>query len=118
MERKMVIGILSVMFFVVLAGCADMQSMKHGYVMRGQILEMTGDTAYLCIGSADGAQVGQEFAVYKFEIAEKQSSAQRFGRYNKVETGRVRITEIVDEHMANAKVISGEAKVHDVVELK
>jgi hypothetical protein len=30
----------------------------------------------------------------------------------------VQITEIVDEHMANAKIISGEAKEHDVVELK
>lgn len=30
-----------------MAGCATLESAKHAYVMRGQVLEMTGDTAYL-----------------------------------------------------------------------
>ena len=98
---------------VILAGCASMQAARHNYIMRGSILEVTDDTAYLCIGSADGAQVGQEFTVYKFH----RVSSQRTGGYERINTGRVRITEIVDEHMANAKIISGEAKVNYIVEL-
>ncbi|MBP1709664.1 MAG: hypothetical protein H6Q47_197, partial [Deltaproteobacteria bacterium] len=35
----------------------------------------------------------------------------------KEEVGKVKIEEIVDQHMANAKIITGEVKVHDIVEL-
>jgi hypothetical protein len=38
--------------------------------------------------------------------------------FNREVVGKVKIMEIVDEHMANAKVISGEAKVNDIVELE
>ena len=38
--------------------------------------------------------------------------------FKREEVGKVKILEIVDEHMANAKILSGEAKVNDIVELK
>lgn len=85
--------------------------------MRGQILEVNGDRAYLCIGSADGAQVGQDLTVYRF-IKTGRLGPRTSVNYKREEIGEVKISEIVDEHMANAKIISGQVKEHDVVELK
>jgi hypothetical protein len=39
-------------------------------------------------------------------------------RYVREKTGKVKIFEIVDEHMANAKIVSGEAKENYIVELE
>jgi hypothetical protein len=116
MNRKVIIGLL-VLSFMFLAAVAESASFKHKYIMRGQILEVNGDTAYLCIGSADGAKVGQKLTVYRF-VRTGSLGPHTSVRYNRQETGKVQITEIVDEHMANAKIISGEAREHDVVELK
>ena len=83
--------------------------------MRGQILEATDEGVYLCIGSADGAKVGQEFKVYKFvkmsELRPKQAN------FKREETGTIKITEIVDEHYAKARRLTGEAKENYIVEL-
>lgn len=119
MNRKVIIGLLSLsfIFVVALAGCATLETAGHKYIMRGQILEMSGDTAYLCIGSADGATVGQELTVYKFVRTGSLSSKTSL-RYKRELTGKVKITEIVDEHMANAKIISGEARENYIVELE
>ena len=119
MNRKIIVGVLSLslMLFVVSAGFAGLESLKHEYIMRGQILEVSEGTAYLCIGSADGAKVGQELTVYRFmKTGSPGPKTQVY--FKREETGKVKITEIVDEHMANAKIISGQVKEHDVVELK
>ncbi len=119
MSRKTITRfvLLASALFIALAGCATLPSVEHKYVMRGQILEVNGPDAYLCIGSEDGARVGQELTVYRFERTGNLSSKPS-QRYKRVELGKLRITEIVDMHMANAKIISGEAREHDVVELK
>ncbi|MBI5593588.1 MAG: hypothetical protein HY881_24310 [Deltaproteobacteria bacterium] len=83
--------------------------------MRGQILESTGEGVYLCIGSADGAEVGQEYEVYKF--VRMQDLKTMRPNFKREETGKVKITEIVDEHYAKAKILTGEAKVNYIVEL-
>ncbi len=84
----------------------------HGYLMKGSIIEASNSDVYLCIGSKDGAAVGQELDVYK--IIRVTAARPTFRREY---TGKVRITEIVDEHFAKAKVISGKAEKNDVVEL-
>jgi hypothetical protein len=126
MNGKVVISRLSLILIVILAGaaalesvagCATLESWEHKYVMRGQILEVSGDTAYLCIGSADGAQPGQELTVYRF-VRTGSLSPKSSLRYKREKTGKIRIIEVVDEHMANARIISGEAKEHYVVELE
>ena len=98
------------------AGCAASNSVRHQYLMRGQILEMTNGTAYLCIGSSEGAKVGQEYDVYRFEKAESPGKQQ--SSYKREKTGAVKIIEIVDEHFARAEVVSGEVKENLFVELK
>ena len=117
MKRNYILGAVLAIFIIAVAGCASLGSAGHKYVMRGQILEAEGSDVYLCIGSKDGAETGQEFAVYRF-VKEISPNPKLPMRFNKEEKGAVKITEIVDEHYAKAKVVAGEAKVNDVVELK
>jgi hypothetical protein len=79
--------------------------------MKGSIIEASDSDVYLCIGSKDGASVGQELDVYK--ILETKPPT----LFRREYTGKVRITEIIDEHFAKAKVISGKAEKNDIVEL-
>ena len=118
MKGRMAInGLVAVLLFL-MAGCASLESAKHEYIMRGQVLEATGDTAYLCIGSHDGAQVGQEYTAYRFvKVPNYKSRGTVNYTFRKEQTGEIKITEIVDEHMATAKVVRGKVKDHDVVEL-
>ena len=82
--------------------------------MRGKILESTDEGLYLCIGSADGAKEGQEYKVYKFV---RKSGTKSQPNYRREETGTIKITNIVDEHYAKAKILTGEAKENYIVEL-
>lgn len=99
-----------------LAGCAGMEGAGHKYVMRGQILEVSDDSTYLCVGTNDGAKVGQELGVYKYTKRPSHPKLQA-RKFKKEKTGVVRITGIMDEHMATAKIISGQAKQNYIVEL-
>lgn len=99
-----------------LAGCAGLEGAGHKYLMRGQILEVSGDAAYLCVGAKDGARVGQELSVYKFTKQSSHPKPQGL-KFKKEKTGIVQITGIQDEHMATAKIISGRVKQHYIVEL-
>lgn len=114
--------ILKFTLFVILAlmvsGCAGLQTAGHKYVMRGQILEVSDSTAYLCVGSNDGAQIGQELTVYRFDKIPNPNTKSTAPMFKKQEIGKIKILEIVDEHMANAKILSGNVKVNDVVETK
>jgi spermidine/putrescine-binding protein len=119
MERKAIISLLFLILIVIMAGCASMESFGHKYMMRGQILDITDGVAYLCIGSMDGAEVGQEYTVYTFERTTNPNpkyAAQPY--FVKKKAGKIRITEIVDEHMATAKILAGQVKVNDVAELE
>lgn len=48
----MFIGLISIV-----AGCASLKSAQHNYIMSGQVLNVTGNEAYLCIGKKGGAEV-------------------------------------------------------------
>ena len=105
--------ILATFVIFLMSSCATMeQKVYHGFLMKGSIIEASNSDVYLCIGSKDGAAVGQELGVYK--VLQRQSKATPFRR---VQTGRVKITEIIDEHFAKATVISGQAEKNDIVEL-
>jgi len=117
MKKRTLIGLLFVNLLVSVAGCATNSPTYHNYIMRGQIIEVNDNIAYLCIGSSDGASVGQELAVLKFGRMPppSRSTAPRFKRD---EVGKVRIIEIVDEHYAKATVLTGEVKANSMVELR
>ena len=101
--------ILATFIIFLMFSCA---TFYHAHIMKGSIIEASGSEVYLCIGSKDGASVGQELDVY--EIIQTKPTPTFFRR---VHTGKVKITEIVDEHFAKATVISGKAEKNDIVEL-
>lgn len=78
---------------------------------------MTGDEAYICIGTEEGGQAGQEYTVYRFAKAKtftwKEASA-----FKRERVGSVKITDVVDELYAKAKVLKGDVRVNDIVQLK
>lgn len=114
MRLKSAVSLVLATFIVFLiSSCATVgQKVYHGFLMKGSIIETSDSEVYLCIGSRDGASVGQELDVYK--IIQRQSKATPFRR---IQTGKVKINEIVDEHFAKATVISGKAEKYDIVEL-
>ncbi|OHD66191.1 MAG: hypothetical protein A2176_08100 [Spirochaetes bacterium RBG_13_51_14] len=121
MKKSIVSGILILAALLLMAGCASWNKAYHKYVMRGTILEATGKDVYLCIGSKDGAQVGQKFEVYKISRQPGSYTGKGgwipYGTYTRYKTGNVKITEIVNEHFAKAIILSGTAHKDYIVEL-
>ena len=85
----------------------------HGFLMKGSIIEASDSDVYLCIGAKDGASVGQELDVYKVIAVTRARPT-----FRREHTGKVKITEIIDEHFAKATVISGKAEKNDIVETR
>ena len=95
---------------------ANAESLQHSVFMRGQIVDMRDDIATVCIGSADGARIGQVLDVAR--VVPVTIPAKSGPAFRRKDVGHVRIDSIVDTHFARATVIGGEAKVHDIVELR
>jgi len=89
-------------------------SLYHRVLMKGSIIETSDSEIYLCIGKKDGASVGQELNIYKIILTTIPKQPPTFRREI---TGKARITEIIDEHFAKAKIISGKAEKNYIVEL-
>jgi hypothetical protein len=99
-----------------LAACASTGAAYHRYVMRGLVVEVADRDVSICIGSRDGAKVGQQLEAFRIEKHGVGPKGQpTFERHR---TGVVQIAEIFDEHFARATVISGEVKEGNVVELE
>jgi hypothetical protein len=113
MRNGTVVSVLLVIL-VTAMGCATLGPVGHKYLMRGQVLEVKDGTAYLCLGSEEGAKVGQEFTVRRYVNMGYQKGGQPIYRINLV--GKVRITEI-ETHMTHATIVSGDVKANDIVEL-
>ena len=98
-----------------LAACAG-SPIYHKAIMRGQVVGVEANEVVLCIGSKDGAQVGQTLEVYR--VVNESRTSERGDLFKKNYIGEVVIGSIVDDHFARASVNSGDVKKHDVVELK
>lgn len=118
MNTKFIVKVLCGFIVIILTGCAILDSTKHQYIMRGQVLDVAGDEVYLCIGSKDGAAVGQEYLVYRFIKPANPNAKNEVSPYKKENTGTIKLTKIIDEHFAKAQVVTGDARVNYVVELK
>lgn len=112
-KRVLLVALMMVGLFM-LTACAEIQKPYHSVFMKGSIIHTADDGVYLCIGSKDGASVGQELNVYKTTFTGQPKKPS----FKRDKTGMVRITEIVDEHFATATVISGKAEKNDIVELE
>ena len=117
MRKASILGAMLVIALLAMSGCASLQPLEHQYIMRGQVLDVTDGSAYICIGKSDGAQVGQELTVYKFVKSGYLTPKNQTPYFKKEITGKVKIENIVDEHYSHVKILSGSVHVNDVVEL-
>jgi len=92
-------------------------SFKHGYMMRGQIIEMDASSVVVCVGKQDGAAVGQVLNVVRHVPTSAHPKIPGH-HFKKVDVGTVRITTLFDEHYATAEVVKGSPKMNDTVELQ
>jgi len=113
-KRLLFVALMMIGLFAVVS-CAAMSPKQayHSIVMKGSIIHTTDVGVYLCIGKKDGATVGQELDVYKITFTGQPKTPS----FKKENIGKVKITEIVDEHFATAIIVSGKAEKNDIVEL-
>ncbi len=103
------VSLMGIFIVFLMFSCA---TVYHGFIMKGSIIESSDSDVYLCIGSKDGAVVGEELDVYKVIRVTRAR-----GTFKREHTGKVKITEIIDEHFAKATVTAGKAEKNDIVEL-
>ena len=103
-------------FFLVApaSGAGDLSDAYHQFVMKGVVIQATASEIYLCIGTADGAEVGEEYDVVRVSHS-MTSHPRRKPSFKRKAVGRVRIEEIVETHYARARVLSGKVRKGDLV---
>ena len=117
MRKSVLVNVFLAIFLITAAGCASMKTAEHKYIMKGQILDVSGGEVYLCIGSADGATAGQELAVYRYVKLPFAGPKQTTPSFKREEVGTVKIKQVVDVHYATATILQGNIKENDVAEL-
>jgi hypothetical protein len=100
------------MILLMATGCASLEAARQTYLMRGQVLDVEDGTAYISLGTEQGAKVGQVFTVSRYV-----RSGPRGGEWQRVGyVGTVKITKVFSD-MAHAKIMTGDVKANDHVEL-
>ncbi len=110
-------GVMSLLFALAPRAAGAEGGAYHRYIMKGAVVEVSSASVYLCIGTADGAQVGEELAVVRVKRVARGGGKGQAPKFERIAIGRIRIDAIVDEHYARATVLSGKVRKHDIVEL-
>ena len=113
--RVVLAAILLGLLTVSTAFAGDPPSIRHTLFMRGQVVDIRNGSLVVCIGREDGVMVGQEFDVVRHRRV--GVSPKGTARFQRKIVGKVRIDSIVDEHYAEASILSGKVKDHDSIEL-
>lgn len=117
--RKVTLLTLASLLFLGLATAvpaAEDPGIRHRVFMAGSVIESSAEGIFLCIGTSEGARVGQELEVVR--ITRDQSVNPKQGmKFKREKVGTVRIDSLVDEHFAQATVLSGAAEKGDIVRL-
>lgn len=100
---------------VTLVAPAYAQGIGHTFIMRGTVVDMTRGVVTVCIGRADGAQVGQTLSVVRISSIGAAGKTLSFRRQD---IGSLTISRIVDDHFAQATVVSGRIAKNDIVEFR
>ena len=114
MEMYRKITLMSAVSLILATFIVSCATVYRGSSMKGSIIGAFNSGVYLNIESG-GASVGQELNVYKVITKTQEPLARPISE--RVLTGKVKITEIFDNHLAKAAVISGKAEKPDIVEL-
>jgi hypothetical protein len=115
LHRGMLYSVLALA--VTLVGCVE-GGVRHGWIMRGQVLALDNGVATVCIGARDGAKVGQVLDVQHITVNQTSNPHGPGPTFTRSDAGQVKITELFDEHYARAQVLAGKPAVNDVVELE
>lgn len=91
------------------------QGIGHTWFMRGTIVQVDSTGTVVCIGKADGAEVGQTLGVYRIlrHPGPRKSPGPDFHRQD---VGEVRIDHVFDDHFAHVTVTRGRVRRNDIVE--
>ncbi len=116
-NRMWMVALLAIVVATFSAVPSQAASAYHKYFMKGSIIESSEEGIYLCIGTEDGAKPGQVLDVMRISRV-PGGSPKSAPKFRREKVGQVEILEVVDEHFARAKKVSGEAKVSDMVELE
>ncbi len=104
--------ILATFVIFLIVSCA---TVYQGSLRKGSVIEAFDSSVYLDIESKEGVSVGQELNVYRAILYNQGQPARPASRG--AQNGQVKITEILNNHLAKAAVISGRAEKGDIVEL-
>jgi hypothetical protein len=104
--------ILGTFVIFLIVSCAPVY---HGSLTKGGIITTFDSTVYFDIQRENGGSVGEELNVYKVIKSTVEPPARP--TFELVETGKVKITEIFDNRIVKAVVISGKPEKGDIVEL-
>ncbi|MBL4909640.1 MAG: hypothetical protein JKX78_06385 [Alteromonadaceae bacterium] len=100
---------------VIVSACSNTQ-LSHEYLMKGQVVSTTNNNVVVCIGSADGATVGQKLDAYRFVTGENSEEGANY--FKKIRIGHVKISKIINKHFARVTVLDGDVQTNDMLELK
>jgi hypothetical protein len=90
----------------------------HTLLMRGSIVAEQAEGKVVCIGSEDGATVGQVLDVYRV-VQHPGPGGRGVGpSFHREPAGHVRVDHVYDAHFAHVAVVDGAPAVHDIVELR
>lgn len=93
------------------------QSIGHTFFMRGSIVDTDSKGTVVCIGKADGAEVGQKLDVYRV-VTHPGPSKGAAPTFHRQLVGHVTIDHVFDDHFAHVSVADGKPAKHDLVELR
>lgn len=111
-------------FMIALAGISMLgaspvlaQGIGHTFFMRGSIVGTDASGTVVCIGKADGAEVGQTLEVYR--VVYHPGAYKGAGPfYHRQLIGHVQIDHVFDDHFAHVTVQDGHPTKSDIVELR
>ena len=116
MKIKTKIGLV-IASLAMLAAVPAAAGIGHSWFMRGSIVAEDATGKVVCIGSDDGATVGQVLVAYRV-VPNPGPSKGTGPNFRRERTGQVRIDHIFDAHFAHVTVVEGTPTVHDIVELR
>lgn len=110
--RSAIFLILATSAIFLIVSCA---MVYHVPLRMGSVIGSLNSAVYLNIESKYGVSVGQELNVYEVIMNPQEPLT---GPASKgIQTGKVKITQIFDNRIAKAALVSGKAEKGDIVEL-
>lgn len=114
--RRQCLGwILAAVAVASVGGCAGGKSVRHEFVMQGQVLASDTNGILVCVGRQNGAESGQILNVVRY--SRTTGGNPKAPPFRREQVGQVRIVEVVDDHYAQVTITSGQAQVGDMVVL-